>query len=339
MRSSGHACSGVCEVFLDAPIRAGEVTKVRIPVGEFADGGGVSLPVATVGGRKDGPTLYLQAGIHGDELTGIAICREALRGLDPVHIAGTVVAVPVANIPSYLTRTRGFLHEERWLIDINRIFPGNPTGLLTERIAHVLFHEFARHADFTIDLHSALAGCDIAPFVYIDPDDDDRGTLAVRERRGLAFGTPYAYYKRRGQKLGTSDVSRSFGAQAEELGIPTISAEMGESRCVSWDRVPLGAQGIRNVMIDMGMLDEDPVVSGSPRRFSTITLVHAERGGGLRLSVDLGDEVAAGDPIGAVVDVFGELIERLEAPTAGFILRAMRYGSIATGAEVVWIAS
>ncbi|HEX2141954.1 MAG TPA: succinylglutamate desuccinylase/aspartoacylase family protein [Candidatus Limnocylindria bacterium] len=134
-------------------------------------------------------------------------------------------------------------------------------------------------------------------------------------------------------------MSRSFGAQAEELGIPTICAEMGESRRVSWERVPLGVQGIRNVMIDMGMLDEEPVVGDSPRRFSTITLVHAERGGGLRLDVDLGDEVSAGQQIGEVVDVFGERVERLEASTDGFILRAMRYGSIATGAEVVWIAS
>jgi predicted deacylase len=326
-------------MFLDVPVKQGQIVKQRVPIGEFADGGEVALPIVTIGGARPGPTLYLQAGIHGDELTGIAVCREALRGLDPAAISGTVVAIPVANVPSYLTRTRGFLHEERWLIDINRIFPGNRHGLLTERIANVLFEEFAMHADFTIDFHSALAGCDIAPFVYIDPDDDQMGTFVARERRGLAFGTPYAYYKRRGQKLGTSDVSRSFGAQAEDRGIATISAEMGESRRVSWDRVPLGAQGVRNVMIEMGMLDEAPVVGGPARRFSTITLVHAERGGGLRLSVDLGGEVTAGQQIGEVVDVFGERVERLDAPVDGFILRAMRYGSIATGAEVVWIAS
>jgi len=326
-------------MFLGVPVRKGEVVRERVPIGELPDGGAIALPVVTIGGARPGPTLYLQAGIHGDELTGIAICREAIAGLDPAAIAGTVVAVPVANVPSFLTRTRGFLHEERWLIDINRIFPGNPDGLMTERIANALMEEFARHADLTIDLHSALAGCDIAPFVYIDPDDDDDGTLAVRERTGLAFGTPYAYYKRRGQKLGTSDLSRSFSAQAEAAGIVTISAEMGESLRVSWDRVPLGVQGIRNVMIDMGMLDEAPVVRAQALRFSSIALVHANRGGGLHLSVDLGTEVSAGQEIGEVVDVFGERIERLEAPKDGFILRAMRYGSVSTGAEVVWVAS
>jgi uncharacterized protein len=326
-------------MFLDVPVRQGEIVRQRVPIGELPDGAAVALPVVTIGGARPGPTLYLQAGIHGDELTGIAICCEAIAGLDPAAVAGTVVAVPVANVPSFLTRTRGFLHEERWLIDINRIFPGNPHGLLTERIADALFNEFARHADLTIDLHSALAGCDIAPFVYIDPDDDEGGTLAARERYGLAYGTPYAYYKHQGQMLGTSDLSRSFSAQAEAAGIVTICAEMGESRQVSWERVPLGVQGIRNVMIAMGMLDEAAVAGDPARPFSTITLVHANRGGGLRLFVELGDEVTAGREIGEVVDLFGERIERLEAPTDGFILRAMRYGSVSTGAEVVWIAS
>src|SRR5262245_39021649 len=137
-------------MYLGVPVKPGETVRQRVAVGELADGSAVSLPVVTISGAKDGPTLYLQAGIHGDEQTGIAICREALRGIDPAALAGTVVAVPVANVPAYLTRTRGFLHEERWLIDINRIFPGNPAGLMTERIANVLFEEFAKHADFTI---------------------------------------------------------------------------------------------------------------------------------------------------------------------------------------------
>jgi predicted deacylase len=325
--------------FLDVPVKRGERVTQRVTVGELADGSPIQLPVVTFGGREAGPTVFLMAGIHGDEMTGIEICRQAIATIDAAAIRGTIVAVPVANVPSHLTRTRGYLHEERWLIDINRIFPGNAEGLLTERIASILFDSFVRHADLTIDLHSALDGCDIGPFVYIDPDDDDSGTLGLRERVGLAFGTPYIFYRRRGTRFGTSDLSRSMSAQADLAGLPTLIAEMGESRRVSTQYVPIGVRGVRNALRVVGSLDGDPEPVPEPRRFTTFAIVHGNRGGGLRLSVDIGTEVAAGQPIGEIVDVFGTRVEELISPVDGFILRAMRLGSVATGAEVVWVAS
>lgn len=325
--------------FLGVSAKSGEIVRQRVPIGELADGTPVTLPVVVAAGRRSGPVLYLQAGIHGDELTGIEICRQVLGTLDPATLSGTVVAVPLANVPSHLTRTRGFLHEERWLIDINRIFPGNAHGLMTERIANVLFEDFLRHADLTVDLHSALDGCDIAPFVYIDPDDDEHGTLSVREKCGRAFGTPYVYYKARGSKLGTSDLSRSMSNQADLAGKATLIAEMGESRRVSREVVPLGVRGVHNVMRILGIEEGGPETPQKQRDFRKITLVHAEHGGGLRMKVDLHDEVRAGQEIAEIVDVFGRTVERATAPTDGFILRTMRLGSVATGAELVWIAA
>src|SRR5690349_5954117 len=133
--------------FLGVPVRTGEIVRSRIPIGEQLDGTPLTMPVVTIGGAKDGPTLYLQGGLHGDEMTGIEIARVVIKELDPSKLSGTVVCVPLANVPAHLTRTRGFLHEERWLIDVNRVFPGSAHGLLSERIADVLFNEFARPAD------------------------------------------------------------------------------------------------------------------------------------------------------------------------------------------------
>lgn len=325
--------------FLGVSAKPGEVVRARVPIGELADGSPVALPVAVFHGSRPGPTLYLQAGLHGDEMTGIEICRRAIAEIDPKRLAGTVVAVPLANVPAHLGRTRGFLHEERWLIDVNRIFPGNPKGLLSERLAHVLLNEFAAAADVTLDLHSALDGCDIIPFVYIDPDDDETGTLETRERLCKAFGTSYLYYKPRGSKLGTSDMSRSLRAQTDAIKKPSFSAEMGESRRVSHKVVPLGIRGVHNVLRALKMEEGEPEVPKEQRVFRNITLSHAEHGGGLRMKVDLGDEVSRGQDIAEVVDVFGDTIERISSPAAGFVLRVMRFGSISTGAEVAWIAS
>jgi uncharacterized protein len=299
----------------------------------------VELPVALFRGSRPGPTLYLQAGLHGDETTGIEICRRVLRELDPSALAGTVVCVPLANPPAHRTRSRGWASEERGPIDANRVFPGSAAGLLTERIVHTLFSEFVAESDLTLDLHSALEGCTIAPFVYIDPDDDESGTLALREGAGKAFGTPYLYYKGRGQKLGTSDMTRSLRGQAEPAGRATISAEMGESTRVSHDFVPIGVRGVHNVLRYLGIESGDVTPTPSQRAFRTITLVHASEGGALRWLVDLLDEVRAGQEIAEIEDVFGQGRERLTAPVDGFILRKMLYASVASGAEVAWVAS
>lgn len=311
----------------------------RVAIGHHADGLPVELPVAVIRGGRPGPTLYLQSGLHGDEMTGIEICRRVLRELDPLTISGTLVCVPLANPPAHRSRTRGAHSEERGPIDANRVFPGSEAGLQTERIVHALFQEFVAHADLTLDLHSALDGCTIAPFVYIDPDDDSTGTLATREGAGQAFGTPYVYYKARGQKLGTSDMARSLRSQADAAGVASISAEMGESQRVTAEFVPIGVRGVHNVLRYLGMEPGTPQAQGSPRAFRTISLVHATRGGGLRWSVELMDDVRAGQQIAEVVDVFGDAIERLETPGDGFLLRRMLFGTVATGAEVAWIAN
>jgi predicted deacylase len=299
----------------------------------------VDLPVAVVAGASEGPVLYLQAGLHGDELTGIDVCRRVLAELDPEQMSGTVVSVPLANPPAHRSRTRAAVNEERGPIDANRVFPGSPGGLLTERIVNTLFDEFIAHADLVLDLHSALDGCTIAPFVYIDPDDDSTGTLRARESAARAFGTPYLYYKARGQKLGTSDMARSLRSQADTKGIASFSAEMGESRRVTAAYVPIGVRGVHNVLRHMGIVPGDVERPPHQRAFRTITLVHAQQGGQLRWLAEVEDEVRDGQPIAEVVDVFGVVVDQLTAPTDGFVLRKMLFGAIATGAEVAWIAS
>jgi predicted deacylase len=325
--------------FLGIRADPGTRTHARVPIGKFADSSTIDLPVAVVNGAAPGPTLYLQAGLHGDEMTGIEICRRVLQELDPQTMAGAVIAVPLANVPAHRTRSRGWLSEERGPIDANRVFPGSSGGLMTERLVHLLFSEFVSKATLTLDLHSALDGCTIAPFVYIDPDDDDTGTLELREGAGRAFGTPYVYYKKRGQKLGTSDMTRSLRGQADAARIATLSAEMGESRRTTPEYVALGVRGVHNVLRYLGIEDAPVEPTDSQRAFHTISLVHANQGGGLRWQVELTDEVVAGQTLAEVVDVFGDHVEALTSPTDGFLLRRMLFGTVSTGAEVAWIAS
>lgn len=322
--------------FLGVQAERGQAVRRRVPVLEMADGSPVSLPVVLIRGQEDGPTIYLQAGLHGDEVTGIDILQRALALVDPARLRGTVVALPVAHIPAFLTKNRSFLLEERGPNDINRIFPGNPKGLMSERMAHILFHEFLLKADYCIDYHCALVGCNIAPFVYVMPDDDENGTLAARVKMAKAFGTPLAYYKSRSSKLGTSNISQSFGAQADLHKVPVIMAEMGESGRVTREFVDLGVRGTLNVLVALAMLDGQ-VPKVPQRRFTNIKTVHADRGGLLDLHVELGQEVKAGQVIAVVRDVFGDEIESVTSPQDGMALRLMTNTVIYPGAEVAWV--
>jgi predicted deacylase len=327
--------------FLGVPFTVGGIEKQRVAVGEFADNSPVLLPVATVAGRKDGPTLYVQAAVHGDETTGVEIARRFLGEIHPDQLAGRVVVVPVSNLPAYLTRTRVWDLEERVGNDVWQLYPGWMDGLLSERVSHVLFNEFIRAADVTIDLHCALDGCDIIPFVYVLPDEGD-GAYEKSLRIALNYGTPYLYRVDQTttdrSKLPMSIRVMGRGYMPDLGSSVLVTVEMGESRRVSHEFVPIGVRGLHRTLQTLGMMPGEPERVTEPRGFSEVAPVHITRGGGLRLHADLGDPVEKGQVIGEVVDIFGDTVEQLVAPMSGFVFRVMKLANGATGSEAFWIA-
>jgi len=327
--------------FLGVEASPGQKACQRVQVGEYSDGSSVTIPVAVISGVAPGRTLYVQAGVHGDEYTGTDIAWRLIQEIDPARLSGTLVVVPIANVPSYLTRSRGFMLEERILQDANRLYPGNPSGLLTERIVAALFQGFVKHSDLTVDIHCPLDGSSMVTFMHVGIDDDSDGWFDLRERSAKAFSAPFLYYRKAGTKIGSSDMTKSIAVQAELAGKAVIMAELGTSRAISREASDQGVQGFLRVMASMGMLQDAPLsdrlVEG--RRFSKINLVHANRGGGLRMKVALGADVMPGDELGVIVDAFGATVETIVATTEGFVMRLMTYGAIASGAEVAWIGN
>ena len=86
--------------FVGIDPRPGEVRRERVPVGRLADGIDAYVPVVAIGGTADGPTAYLQAGIHGDEVTAIEVLRRVLVAIDPAAVRGRIIAVPIGNVPA-----------------------------------------------------------------------------------------------------------------------------------------------------------------------------------------------------------------------------------------------
>ncbi|OYR42964.1 serine protease [Halorubrum sp. Ib24] len=235
-----------------------------------------------------GPTVYLQAAQHGIELNGPVTLRHLHERLIEADLAGTVVAVPVANPlafdhRSYVTPTA---YDAR-NANLNRVWPGDETGSFQERVAARLW-ELVTDADAVVDLHTGTP--DMLAHVRFGEGSDARGLAR-------AFGTEYLLAD---PDEGPTGMLRDA---AERVGIPAITAELSNSRTVDRSAVETGVSGVMNVLREMRVLEGEP----SAPAVQTVlrnSLEHtiAEESGLFepRRSVAVGDRLETGDTLGAV---------------------------------------
>jgi len=166
----------------DSSVKPGTLKRFEIPVARVPSGMWLSLPIVVQHGARPGPTLWLSAAVHGDELNGIPIIRELIERLDPRALAGTVIAVPVVNVFGIIMESR-YLPDRR---DLNRSFPGSPKGSLAAQIAHLFMTHVVERCEYGIDYHTGSDGRTNLPQIRCDLDSDEIRELA------LAFGAPVA---------------------------------------------------------------------------------------------------------------------------------------------------
>ena len=128
-----------------------------IAAGNHPAGGPLEMPLIVVNGSGDGPVLWLNGCIHGDEPQGPLSIMMLVRELDPAKLKGAVVAVPVMNVPAFEANERGN-PLDMFSYDMNRVYPGSANGRFTERLAWAHKEALAAHADMEISIHSANRG-------------------------------------------------------------------------------------------------------------------------------------------------------------------------------------
>ena len=133
-----------------ATARRGETGFGALAVPAGVDSGG-SIPVAVVHGASPGPVLALIAGSHGTEYASILALQKLIATLDARRIRGTVIIVPLVNVPSFEQRVPHLNPVDRK--NMNRFYPGNPEGTQTERASYLITREIVEHSDHLIDLH------------------------------------------------------------------------------------------------------------------------------------------------------------------------------------------
>ncbi|MGB1586676.1 MAG: succinylglutamate desuccinylase/aspartoacylase family protein [Thermoplasmatota archaeon] len=283
-------------------VQPGTIAQIHLKVSETVTHRPASIPVTVVHGAQPGPTLFLTGAVHGDEISGVAIVRKVLDTIDPETLKGTLIGVPVVNRFGFHNSSR-YLPDRR---DLNRFFPGDPTGSMASRIAHRLFEKVIKIADAGIDLHTAAAGQ--ANLCHVRGDTDNE---AVKELM-KAFGTPVM--------LEGGGPKGSLRRAATDAGVPTIIFEAGEPNRFQHHVVELGTAGVLRVMRHMGMVDKRPPRAGLNILVKKSEWIRADHGGILDLEVEPGDLVRAKQRIATIHDPFGQHVDELVAPHSGVVL-------------------
>ncbi len=302
-------------------VEPGERRDIAPTISESYLGDRTTLPMAVLNGVEDGPRAFVTAAVHGDELNGIATCRQLLDALDPSQLAGVVVIVPIVNVPGVQIGSR-YLPDRR---DLNRSFPGSHTGSMAARIARIVCDEVIDDSDVGIDLHTAANTRTNTPQVRIVEDDADAGALAV------VFGAPFVLPSRLREG--------SLRAIAHDRGVPVLTFEGGAPRRFDDDAIDVARRGALQVFAHLGMIDDaPPPASSEPMLLNESRWLRAERGGILELLCSAGELVRAGDPLWSTVSPLGEERASVTADEDAYVVGATTLPLVQPGQAILHVA-
>lgn len=281
------------------------------------------LPVRVIRGKKDGPTVFVSAAIHGDELNGIEIIRRFRKLNILKKLSGTLVLVPVVNVYGMMNLSR-YLPDRR---DLNRSFPGSSKGSLAGRVAKIFFDEIVSKCDLGIDLHTASIHKSNLPQVRTNIENDYTFHLAK------AFGAPVV--------LHSALRDGSLRGIAQEKGVPILLYEAGEALRFDESSIRIGVNGLVNVLRANEMLPK--IIRKSSPKVPIITKsskwIRSIESGMLRTIKALGDTVKENEIIAYIDEPLGDDSYEILSPFDGIIIGKSEIPLVQEGDAVFHIAN
>lgn len=285
-----------------------EHTLERVPVATLVNGGELGLTIHTFRGG-DGPVVGLSAAIHGDETISPEVLRRlaALLQQDGLGLRGTVRMLPVANPLAYDTNTRNSPTDH---VNLNRVFPGDPDGWLTERLAAKIAEHFLRDLDAYVDLHTGGV-YPVVDYVYL--------TSAPQLSR--AFGSRLLYRPKEPYPGTTATL-------ADDRGIPTVTVELGGGLYHEEEYARRNLDGLLNILRHVGVLTGPAAPVREQILMHEMAILRPHQGGILVPEVhvpDLAREVPGGMVLGRIYSPYTfELLETITAPFERSLLVLLR---------------
>jgi len=301
---------------------AGSRVRGVIPVTNLPGGRALEIPIIVINGAQPGPCIWVDAVIHGDEPEGTLACHMVDAELDPVHMRGSVVLVPVLNVPAYEAAQRGN-PLDTFSYDLNRIYPGKADGYLTERLAHAHSVQLREIATYEISIHSGGAHSYLSETIFAT---ENAKAIELAQAMGKDWSLILKSFLPKGSPPAVMFEAGKHGITVELGGRPATSP----SEFFRCGRVL--ADGILNVMRHYGVIDGQPTYAD--RWLTGVQHALLAPVSGLFLaetSLEFQKPMQKGDLIARIVDVYGDLLAELHAPTDGMIFGLRALPNVQTG--------
>lgn len=277
---------------------------LKIGNGEF------QLPAAVLHGKQPGKTVLITAGIHAEEYVGIQAAMELEQELKIQKLAGTVVIVKVVNRKAFELRSGSESHEDGK--NLNRVFPGDPKGTWSDRLAHAIEKELLSIADYYIDLHSGDSYEQLTPYVYYAGAADKE---VVEQSREMAQQADVPYM------VGSNVSMGGCYNYAASLGIPSILLERGQMGGWTQEESHSTRRDVRNILCHLGIYQgEKDYRNYYPLEVKDLCYQAANEQGLWYPCKKPGDMIRQGDILGVIKDYEGEILEVCKAEYGGVIL-------------------
>lgn len=283
---------------------------------EVPGGAGLDIPVIVINGAQAGPCLWIDGAIHGDEPEGPLMCHLLRREVDPATLSGSLVLVPVINVPAFGAASRGN-PADTFSYDMNRIYPGRPDGYVSERVTYAHSQWMTTVADLELSIHSGGAHSYLSETIFATGDAPSQ---ELARAMGEGWGLVLKSFLPKGNPMASMLEAGRVGITVELGGRPATSP-------AAFHRVGrVLADAALNVMKHYGMIGGQATYAQN-RQTGVQHALLAPASGLFVAGPDVACQraMARGDHIATLYDLYGDVLATLEAPTDGMIfgLRAL----------------
>ncbi|MEO1435383.1 MAG: succinylglutamate desuccinylase/aspartoacylase family protein [Bacteroidota bacterium] len=284
-------------------VPSGKISRYWLHIASDGMGRPIEIPILVAKGKEAGEVVGITAAVHGNELNGIPVIQRLFRELDIDQIKGTIVGVPVINVPSLMRKKRRFPDGT----DLNHIMPGKTDGTTSQVYAWRIIQRLISEFDYLIDLHTASVGRVNSYYIRADMSDETVRKMALLQNAQIIVHNP----PNDGTLRGT----------ANAMDIPAITLEVGDPNLFQKGMIRDGLTGIHNCLAYLGITDAEVDDQSAETVICKKSYwIYTDTGGLLTVHPQVTQMVKKGETIATLRNIFGDVVKEYQAPDDGIVI-------------------